>query len=305
MPHRSGAAPTATTSGTEPVAGPGSGFAELVLGWGTAHRRELPWRATRDPWQVLSSEVMLQQTQASRVVGPFVRWVERFPDPRALARAGPAAALRAWQGLGYNRRALRLYHSAVVITERFSGRVPADEGALRSLPGVGRYTARAVLAFAFEAPVGVVDTNVARVLSRVSGRRLGPSEAWALADRLVPAGQSWAYNQALFDLGVLHCRSGRPQCEGCPLGQVCGWAASGLRPPDPAARRRGQNRFAGSDRQGRGQMVAALVAGPLAADQLAAAAGWPGAEQRARRVAETLVRDGLATWTPGGGLRLP
>jgi len=121
---------------------------------------------------------MLQQTQARRVVGPFERWVAAFPDPPSCARAGPAAALRAWEGLGYNRRALNLHRAAVIITDSHDGRVPSELVDLEALPGVGSYTARAVLAFAFDAPVGAVDTNVARVLSRaVAGRRLAPKEA--------------------------------------------------------------------------------------------------------------------------------
>ncbi len=275
-----------------------------MLRWGEANRRAFPWRATRDPWAILSSEVMLQQTQAARVVVPFERWVERFPDPASLVRAGPGAALAAWHGLGYNRRALHLYRSAVAITEHFCGLVPADEGALRTLPGVGAYTARAVLAFAFEAPVGVVDTNVARVLRRVSGHPLRPGAAQALADRLVPHRRSWAYNQALFDVGALHCRP-RPRCAGCPLRPACVWSASGLRPPDPAATRPVKTRFAGSDRQGRGRLVAAMRRGQIDPDQLAEAAGWPGQHDRARAVAEALVTEGLATWTPSGGLGLP
>lgn len=248
---------------------------------------------------------MLQQTQAPRVVAPFARWVERFPDASSCARAGPAAALAAWQGLGYNRRALNLHRSAVTITEDHGGRVPADEAVLRRLPGVGPYTARAVLAFAFEAPVAVVETNVSRVLCRVWGQRLGPREAQALADQLVPADEPWAYNQALFDIGALHCRPRRPDCEGCPLRARCAWASSGWSSPDPAARGPRHSPFVGSDRQGRGRMVRALLGGPLAADELPRVAGWPGDAARAARVASTLVADGLAVWASDGGLRLP
>ncbi len=248
---------------------------------------------------------MLQQTQAPRVVAPYERWVERFPDAVSCAMAGPAAALAAWQGLGYNRRALHLHGSAVTISEEYGGRVPGEEAALRRLPGIGPYTARAVLAFAFEAPVAVVDTNVARVLCRVWGRRLAPSETQALADHLVPADQPWAYNQTLFDIGALHCRPRRPDCEGCPLQARCAWANSGWRSPDPAAHRAKQTPFAGSERQGRGRMVRALLDGPIAAEELAAVAGWPGDSARAARAASTLVADGLAVWAPDGGLSLP
>jgi A/G-specific adenine glycosylase len=249
---------------------------------------------------------MLQQTQASRVVGPFERWVDAFPDPPSCARAGPAAALRAWDGLGYNRRALNLHRAAVAITERHGGRVPSERAALEALPGVGPYTARAVMVFAFEAHVGVVDVNVARVLSRaVAGRRLGPQEAQALADRLVPSGRSWAYNQTLFDLGALHCRAGDPLCAGCPLRRDCAWRVAGHVSPDPGERPGRQSRFAGSDRQGRGRLVGALRRGPIEVSQLASVCGWSDDPARASRVAEGLIGEGLAAWRHDGLLGLP
>ena len=248
---------------------------------------------------------MLQQTQAERVVGPFLRWIAAFPDAASCARAGPAAALTAWHGLGYNRRALNLHRAAVVITETHGGLVPSDQEALRALPGVGPYTARAVMVFAFEAPLGVVDTNVGRVLSRVSGRRLSAGPAQALADSLVPRSHSWAYNQALFDIGAAHCRARRPACQSCPLRPRCAWAGAGHPGPDPGARPSRQSPFAGSDRQGRGRLVAALRRGPLGTDDLATGAGWPEDPGRAGRVAEGLVAEGLARRTPDGGLRLP
>jgi A/G-specific adenine glycosylase len=249
---------------------------------------------------------MLQQTQAARVVAPFERWVASFPDAPTCARAGPAAALRAWEGLGYNRRALNLQRAAVAITDRHRGLVPPQLVDLEALPGVGPYTARAVMVFAFEAAVGVVDTNVARVLSRaVAGRRLERKEAQALADRLVPPAQSWAYNQTLFDIGALHCRARNPECSSCPLRTTCAWLAGGRRSPDPAERTHQQSRFSGSDRQGRGRLIDALRRGPLGPGQLANASGWAEDRTRARRVAETLVVDGLAVWTSDGRLELP
>jgi len=248
---------------------------------------------------------MLQQTGAHRVVGPYLDWVAAFPEPASLARAGPAAALAAWQGLGYNRRALNLHRAAVVITEAHGGRVPADLGSLLALPGVGPYTARAVLAFAFEAPVAVVDTNVSRVLSRVAGRPLPGRRAQELADALLPGSDTWAYNQALFDVGAAHCLARRPGCDDCPLRRRCAWAGAGHPEPDPAAPTNRQSRFIGSDRQGRGRLVAALLRGPLGPDDLAAAAGWPGDPGRAVRVAAALVAEGLARRSADGGLALP
>jgi A/G-specific adenine glycosylase len=249
---------------------------------------------------------MLQQTQAARVVGPFERWVTAFPDAPSCAASGPAAALRSWEGLGYNRRALSLHRAAVMVTESHGGEVPSDRDALEGLPGVGPYTARAVMVFAFEADIGVVDVNVARVLSRaVAGRRLGAKEAQVLADRLVPAGRSWSYNQTLFDIGALHCRATNPDCGSCPLRTRCAWALSGWAMPDPAARSITQSRFAGSDRQGRGRIVDALRRGTLEARDLGSASGWDDDPDRAHRVAQGLVVDGLAAWGPGGVLRLP
>jgi A/G-specific adenine glycosylase len=277
-----------------------------VLEWGDANRRSFPWRETRDPWHVLTSEVMLQQTQTSRVVPHYLRWVAEFPDPEACARAGPAAALRAWSGLGYNGRALRLQRSAVAITERHGGSVPGERVALEALPGVGPYTARAVLAFAFGQAVAVVDTNVARVLSRaVAGRRLAPAESQALADALLPPAGAWAYNQTLFDIGATLCRARTPDCGSCPLRPSCAWAVGGWAAPDPGANRQRQSRFEGSDRQGRGRLVQALRGCPLTPDGLAEAAGWPDDPDRAQRVASGLVADGLATRDADGVLRLP
>jgi A/G-specific adenine glycosylase len=211
--------------------------------------------------------------------------------------------VRWWGGLGYNRRALFLHRAACDITDRYGGEVPRDLVALRSLPGVGAYTARAVLVFAFEQPVAVVDTNVGRVLARaLAGRPLTVAEAQSLADRLVPRSAPWRHNQAMLDLGALLCRARDPSCDDCPLRRTCRWRAGG-RSPDPAVGSAGTTRrqppFAGSDRQGRGRLVAALRRGEVSASEVAAAAGWPDDAARADRVAEQLVAEGLAR--RGGG----
>lgn len=275
------------------------GFRKAVLDSSQALWRDFPWRRTRDPWLILVSEVMLQQTQAARVVGPYLAFVERFPTPRSCADAGSASVVRAWDGLGYNRRAVNLHRAATAIVDRHGGRVPVDLATLRALPGVGEYTARAVLAFAYELPVGVVDTNVVRVLARaVAARPLRPAESQCLADRLVPARGSWRFNQALFDIGAQVCTAARPKCTVCPLRRRCGWATAGTsNVPDPAARLRSQTAFHGSDRQGRGRLVAALRRAPVPASGLADAAGWPDNDSRARLVAEALVSDGIAIWS--------
>lgn len=289
------------TAGPSPTRRWVEGFRRDLLDAAPELWRDLPWRATRDPWHVLVSEVMLQQTQAARVVDPYLRFVARFPTAGACAAAGAAEVVRAWAGLGYNRRAVALHRSAVLVTEQHGGDVPADFDGLRSLPGVGPYTARAVLAFAFSRSVAVVDTNVARLVARaVAGRSLRLGDAQALADVLVPPNLSWQFNQALFDLGARHCTARRPRCGDCPVRGRCRWAQTGYEEPDPAAGvTRGQGPFAGSDRQGRGRLVDAMRRAPVPGDGLAGAAGWPGDPGRARRVADALVRDGVAAWRDG------
>ncbi|MEZ5235252.1 MAG: hypothetical protein R2749_21480 [Acidimicrobiales bacterium] len=159
--------------GADPDPGPDPDPAPL-LAWFAEHgRRDLPWRQTRDPWAVLVSEVMLQQTQLARVLARYQPFLDAFPDARACASAPAATVIERWQGLGYNRRALALWRTAQALTDRHGGAFPADLALLQALPGIGPYTARAVLAFAFEADVAVVDTNVARILARRHGRRLG------------------------------------------------------------------------------------------------------------------------------------
>ena len=270
-----------------------------LLDWAPDGWRELPWRRTRDPWAVLVSELMLQQTQAARVVPKWEAFLARWPDPASCAADPAAEVVKAWSGLGYNRRALYLHRCAQVLVERHGGVMPEDLDELRSLPGVGPYTARAVLAFAFGRDVGVVDTNAARVLARaVRGRRLSAGEAQRLADELVPAGQSWCWNQAMLDLGATVCTS-RPRCGPCPLRELCAWGGAG---PDPAVGSAGvsgrQSRFDGSERQGRGRLLEALRSGPVT--DIATACGWPGDPDRAARVAAALVADGFAAAIPGG-----
>jgi A/G-specific adenine glycosylase len=272
-----------------------------LLDWAATAGRDLPWRHTRDPWAVLVSELMLQQTQVARVVPRYEAFLDRFPTPAACAAAPPAEVIRLWAGLGYNRRALHLHAAAVAAVERHGGRLPDTLDALLRLPGVGPYTARAVLAFAHERDVAVLDANALRALSRALGRPVDQ----ATADALVPPGRGWAWNQAVLDLGATVCRA-RPACAACPLAAgACAWRVAGLPEPDPWPRGPGQSRFEGSERQGRGRLVAALRAGPLDRQAIPAAAGWPDDPARAWRMAETLVADGLAVAESGGRLRLP
>jgi A/G-specific adenine glycosylase len=279
-------------------------IASGVLDWWDGDRRDLPWRRTRDPWAVLVSEVMLQQTQVDRVIPKWTAFLVRFPDPARCAAAPVGAVIEAWAGLGYNRRGVALHRCARAVVDEHDGRLPMDLATLLALPGIGPYTARAVLAFAGERDVAVVDTNVARVLARQAGRPLRLVEVQADADALVPSGQGWAWNQAMLDLGATVCRARAPDCGRCPVATSCAWR--GGAGPDPAVGSAGvsgrQSRFEGSDRQGRGRLVDALRHGPVS--DVATATGWPEDPERAERVARTLVADGLAVRV-GDTLTLP
>jgi A/G-specific adenine glycosylase len=278
---------------------------EPLMAWAAVSGRDLPWRHTRDPWAVLVSEAMLQQTQVPRVVPRYPAFMEQFPTAAATAAVPVAEVVRAWAGLGYNRRAVGLHRAAVAVVERHGGVVPGTLAELLALPGVGPYTARAVLAFAYEADVGVVEVNTARVLARaVAGSPVSGKEAQALADAVVPTARGWAWNQAMVDLGATVCTRSTPSCDQCPLRPSCRWALTGRPPPDPAAPAGRQSRFAGSDRQGRGRLVDALRLGPVALGDVAVAAGWPDDPDRAARMATALVADGLAVEV-GDMLRLP
>ncbi len=248
---------------------------------------------------------MLQQTQVDRVVPHYERFLTAFPTADACAAAGPAAVVRIWSGLGYNRRALNLQRAAVAVVADHDGVVPHDDAALRALPGVGPYTARAVRTFAFGDDVAAVDTNGVRVLARaVAGAPLVLRQATALGDRLVPVGASWEFNQAMFDLGATVCTAARPDCARCPLRRQCAWRRHGEDDPwrlSPTARP--QSTFAGSDRQGRGRLLDALRDGGVHRGTLAEACGWPDDPARAERIARAVVAEGFAAWS-GDVLRL-
>jgi A/G-specific adenine glycosylase len=241
-------------------------FRRIVLRHYRRHQRDLPWRRTQDPYRILVSEVMLQQTQVDRVVPAYHRFLARFPTLRSLARADFSDVLRAWLGLGYNGRALRLWRCArAVVTDR-RGVLPRRVDELERLPGIGPYTASAVSALAFDAHVPVVDVNVARVLSRaLAGRqRLPASGISALARDALPASSAGKWAQALMDIGAAFCRS-RPRCGGCPAHKVCAYVrAGGNRAKKSRVRRvasSGANaRFQGSNRDYRGRVMRTLSA---------------------------------------------
>ena len=194
-----------------------------LLGWYAACRRDLPWRRTKDPWAIWVSEIMLQQTRVETVIPYFERFLKRFPTPRALAEAPEDQVLAAWSGLGYYRRA-RMLHAGAKATA--STPIPDQREGLLELPGIGRYTAGAIASIAFGRAVGLVDGNVARVLSRVFAieddmKKAGMKKAEALADRIVPADAPGEWNQALMELGATVCTPRSPSCEACPIAMGC------------------------------------------------------------------------------------
>lgn len=281
-----------------------------ALDWYDGHARDLPWREPGvGPWAVLVSEFMLQQTPVARVLPVWKQWLARWPVPASLAVATPGDAVLAWGRLGYPRRALRLHQAALAIAERHDGEVPSDHDALRALPGVGEYTVAAMAAFAFGRRHVVLDTNVRRVLARVvEGKAAVPAAPTAaerrLAAAVLPADTtaSVRWNVAAMELGALVCTAARPGCERCPVAGSCAWLAAG-RPASERPRR--TQAWAGTDRQVRGRLLAALRAtapDPVSAQTLDAC--WDDPRQRARALA-SLLDDGLAEALPYDRFILP
>ena len=254
---------------------------DALLDWYAAGHRDLPWRRTSDPYAILVSEVMLQQTQAARVAPRFEAWLERWPDEAALAAAERAHVLAAWVGLGYNRRAVRLHEACAIVAREGWPRTAAG---LLALPGIGPYTAAAVASFAFGEQVAAVDTNVRRVAERLGRGDVG---------ELLPPGRAAAWNQATMELGATVCGAREARCGACP---VAAWCASRGRvevpPRAPAGTR---ERFEDSNRWVRGRIVAALAAGEALPPGIA--------PERLEPALTGLERDGLVV-RDAGGLRL-
>ena len=275
------------------------GIAPSIISWFAANARDLPWRRPGfSAWGTLVSEVMLQQTPVVRVIPRLQEWLDRWPDPAALAAVPSGDAVRAWNRLGYPRRALNLHAAAVAITEQHGGLVPEDVPSLLALPGVGDYTARAVAAFAYGERHPIVDTNVRRVIARaVDGdAEAGPASTrrdLAAMEALLPESDAdaRAVNAGVMELGAIVCTARSPRCDDCPITDLCAWRAAGY-PEFAGIRRAGQKRYEGSDRQVRGLILARLresdipvPAGDL--DDLGADEA-----QRIRAIA-SLVADGL------------
>ena len=286
-------------------------LAAAVNTWFADAARPLPWRAAEvSPWAVLVSEFMLQQTQVARVVPLWEAWIARWPTPAALAAEPPAEAVRAWDRLGYPRRALWLHRAAVEIVERHGGRVPDELDDLLALQGVGPYTARAIAAFAFGRRHPVVDTNTRRVIARATIGQAEPGPPSTARDlaamsALLPETDAAArvFNAATMELGATICTARAPRCDVCPIAASCAWRRAGY-PPYDGPRKAVQARFEGSDRQVRGIVMRELRAAhrPVARDELASV--WPDAAQLGRAIAG-LVADGLAVAEENDAIGLP
>lgn len=281
----------------------------LILDFYDRNARDLPWRRPdATPWAVLVSEVMLQQTPVTRVLPVYRQWLERWPAPADLAAEPAGEAIRAWDRLGYPRRALRLHAAAVAITTEHGGTVPSDVDQLLRLPGIGEYTARAVAAFAFGARVPVVDTNVRRVLARVVRGVDEPRASATAADRtelasLLPAEPAVAarFSVAVMELGALVCTAVNPACDRCPLLTRCTWRRAGA---VAGVARRPVQSWHGTDRQARGRMLALLRGTPGPVPEAELLASTEDAVQ-ARRCLTTLLADGLVEPALDGWYGLP
>lgn len=286
-----------------------SPYADAVLGWYAAHARDLPWRAPEvSPWAVLVSEIMLQQTPVSRVLPAYQAWLARWPTPAAQAADPAGEAVRQWGRLGYPRRALRLHETATIVTEKYGGELPSTRDELLALPGIGAYTAAAVAVFAFGRKHAVLDTNVRRVLARLtSGREFPPAQPsvaeYRLAESLLPDDDALAarWSVAVMELGALKCTAAAPSCDDCPVARQCAWLAAGS--PAAAVRPVGQA-YEGTDRQCRGRLLAVLRDSREPVPQARLDAAWPEPVQRARAL-DGLVADGLVDPLPDGRFALP
>lgn len=273
-----------------------------ILAWYDARGRTLPFRGSRDPYAILVSEAMAQQTQIARAAEKWVGFLDEFPTVAALAAARPADVLRAWRGLGYNRRAINLRRAAQEVVANHGGRLPERVDQLERLPGIGPYTARAVAAIAFGQAVGAVDTNVRRVLGRVAGGELPPRALQVLADAVVPEGRAADWTHAVMDVGATFCRSRRPDCAGCPARPWCRYAA-GATAATPARAARSVARptgpFTSTSRWLRGRILERLRNQPD--DGWTAFPGIVGEHDAAavQRALHALAADGLLEFRAG------
>lgn len=285
-------------------------FARALTDWFRENARDLPWRGAQSPWHVLVSEFMLQQTQVDRVLPRYLEWIDRWPTPEALAAATPAEALRAWDRLGYPRRAMWLHRAAVELAENFGGVVPSSPEELEQLTGVGPYTARAVSTFAYGQRHPVVDTNTRRVIARaVHGRAAAASPSPKdLVDQehLLPEDvkQAAEFNAGIMELGAIVCTARAPKCAQCPIAQWCQWRGAGY-PDNAPVKRRKQKKFSGSDREARGKVMALLRASEKSVTRVDALAQASDDIVQAKRAVDSLISDGLVVELNTHQLSLP
>jgi A/G-specific adenine glycosylase len=227
-------------------------FRKSVLAWYDRERRDLPWRASRDPYRVWLSEIMLQQTRVAAVIDHYQEFLRRFPTVQKLASAREARVLAAWSGLGYYRRARMLHAAAKVILGEHGGKFPATAQALRALPGIGRYTAAAIASIAFDQPVAVVDGNVERVLQRAAGKRLAGEELWEAATHLLDRKRPGDFNQAMMELGAVVCTPRAPGCLTCPVVELCATRGELAATTKPAPQKKREIHYALDHRNGDG-----------------------------------------------------
>lgn len=276
--------------------------AGILATWFLANRRELPWRVDPTPWGVMVSEFMLQQTPVKRVLPMWEQWLTRWPSPADLAAEPPAEAIRAWGRLGYPRRAMRLHSAAVAITSEHSGQVPDSYEALVALPGVGDYTAAAIVSFAFGGRAVVMDVNIRRFLARyLNGQPSAPAHVTAaeraLAQSLIPAEEPALWAAATMELGQTICTARDPACDRCPVAAGCTWLAAGRPGADQRTTR--PQRYEGTDRYVRGLIMARLREAPATTQDLRAL--WPTDPAQLDRALDSLVTDGLVD--PSGKTR--
>lgn len=281
-----------------------SSLEKEIIGWFAANKRDLPWRKST-PWGVMVSEFMLQQTPVVRVLPKWNEWMDRWPTPHDLAAASPAEVITAWGRLGYPRRALRLLECARIISRDFDGKVPQTQEVLRTLPGVGEYTAAAIAAFAYEANTLVLDINIRRLFARAIDGIEFPMQTSSVAEkdarmRLIPDKNAHTWAAATMELGALVCTSRNPKCNQCPLSPHCQWKAAGY--PISDQPRKTQN-WHGTDRQCRGVIVQALRENAaLNKDEIQKL--WQD-ESQIEKALSTLINDGLISYTPSSLYCLP
>lgn len=281
-----------------------SSLEKAITKWFAVNKRDLPWRNST-PWGVMISEFMLQQTPVVRVLPKWNEWMRRWPTPQALAEATPAEVITAWGRLGYPRRALRLYETAIEISLHHGGEVPADQAELRNLPGIGEYTAAAIMAFAFGKPALVLDINVRRVFSRVlDGVQHPPAHITtfekSLRSELIPEYDGAIWAAATMELGALICTARNPKCNECPIATTCRWKALGF--PESLAPRTSQG-WHGTDRKCRGTILQALRENALLSEN-ALKALW-NADTQVEKAIGSLVEDGLIALVERGFYSLP